>query len=90
MPKLTGEQLVLAGDAGHVIHPLAGQGYNLALGDAAVLADAIAAASDTRARPSDNMRSLKSTFSVLILGLPSLNVFNTQCDGGADNGIMRC
>jgi 2-octaprenyl-6-methoxyphenol hydroxylase len=44
MPKLTGDQLVLAGDAGHVIHPLAGQGYNLALGDAAVLADSIAAA----------------------------------------------
>ena len=44
MPKLTCEQLVLAGDAGHVIHPLAGQGYNLALGDAAVLTDAIAAA----------------------------------------------
>ena len=29
MPKLTGEQLVLAGDAGHVIHPLAGQGLSL-------------------------------------------------------------
>ena len=49
MPKLTCEQLVLAGDAGHVIHPLAGQGYNLALGDAAVLTDAIAAATAQRA-----------------------------------------
>ena len=44
MPRLTAPNLVLAGDAGHVIHPLAGQGYNLALGDAAVLADSIAAA----------------------------------------------
>ena len=33
--------IVLAGDAFHAIHPLAGQGYNLALGDAAVLADSL-------------------------------------------------
>ena len=36
--------MVLAGDASHTIHPLAGQGYNLALGDAAVLADCLASA----------------------------------------------
>ncbi len=52
MPELTSPQLILAGDAGHVIHPLAGQGYNLALGDAAVLADAIAAASARGLAPS--------------------------------------
>ena len=41
-PRMTSHNLVLAGDASHAIHPLAGQGYNLALGDAAVLADCLA------------------------------------------------
>lgn len=33
------DRLVLLGEAAHIIHPLAGQGYNLSLRDAACLAD---------------------------------------------------
>ena len=39
--RLSKGRLVLAGDAAHAIHPLAGMGYNLALADAAILLDEI-------------------------------------------------
>ena len=37
VPFPIGKRLILAGDAAHAIHPLAGQGYNLAVGDAIAL-----------------------------------------------------
>lgn len=39
--RFAGERLVVMGDAAHVIHPLAGQGLNLGLKDAAVLSEVI-------------------------------------------------
>ena len=56
--RMTQQNLALAGDAAHAIHPLAGQGYNLALGDAAVLADTLTKA---------HQRGLAASHSTILL-----------------------
>ncbi|MEM9421780.1 MAG: UbiH/UbiF/VisC/COQ6 family ubiquinone biosynthesis hydroxylase [Pseudomonadota bacterium] len=41
VPNPIAERLVIAGDAAHTIHPIAGQGFNLAIKDIATLAEVV-------------------------------------------------
>jgi len=58
-PRYVAQRIALIGDAAHVVHPLAGQGVNLGLLDAAALAQEVMAAV-TRGEDPGSLRVLRS------------------------------
>ena len=51
-PRISKPGFILAGDAGHALHPLAGMGFNLALADVAILLDCLQNAACSGLTPS--------------------------------------
>ena len=78
---LTAHRVALAGDAAHLIHPLAGQGLNLGLRDAATLAEIVVSAK----RRGEDFGSAQSLHRYERLRWPDIQAFSTVT--GAFNAI---
>ena len=78
--SFVGSRVALVGDAGHVVHPLAGQGFNLALRDVAALAKTVAEA----ARRGDDIGSEAS-----LAPYERARRFEAASLGAATDGLYR-
>lgn len=78
--SFVGKRVALVGDAGHVVHPLAGQGFNLALRDVAALAKTVAEA----ARRGDDIGSEAS-----LAPYERARRFEAASLGAATDGLYR-
>ncbi|OJU86680.1 MAG: ubiquinone biosynthesis protein UbiH [Burkholderiales bacterium 66-5] len=80
-----GQSWVLAGDAAHAVHPLAGQGLNLGLADAAVLAQVLGGREDWRALSDQRLlrryeRARKTGVATAMLAMDGLQQLFTRGD----------
>lgn len=78
--SFVGARVALVGDAGHVVHPLAGQGFNLALRDVAALARIVAGA----ARRGEDVGSPAT-----LAAYERARRFETASLGAATDGLYR-
>ncbi|MDR4306938.1 FAD-dependent monooxygenase [Chelatococcus sambhunathii] len=78
--SFVGQRVALVGDAGHVVHPLAGQGFNLALRDVASLAGIVAGA----ARRGEDVGSPAT-----LAAYERARRFETASLGAATDGLYR-
>jgi hypothetical protein len=67
-PRYVRPRLALIGDAAHAVHPLAGQGVNLGLGDAVTLAEALAHAQECGRDPGELLLLRVGSWGVEISG----------------------
>jgi 2-octaprenyl-6-methoxyphenol hydroxylase len=80
VPNNTSERVVLIGNAAHQLHPVAGQGFNLGLRDAAILADAVTTGENDIAQVLETYASRRQLDQALITGFTDnvIKLFSTN------------
>jgi len=80
--RYTDTRLVLVGDAAHAIHPIAGQGLNMGLRDAAALADVVNYSAGSKTPPSLGCGCLRTIGQISCSSMDVSGKFSTPYSAG--------